>query len=133
MKTLNEYLNANVKLDNNVKLDEFKKFRTKEEICDFLEDRGFERHEINPFNGFDKMDNDFEKSDKPLFYVTTKESFNSHWVRFSNGNKSNIFFWRIPELATQSNYVVYDYKGESISHFTNFEAFKKYVKNYFDW
>lgn len=133
MMQLTEYLITKTKLNTNGKLDDFKKFETKEEICDFLENKGFEKHEISPYGPFDKMDDDFEKSNTPLFYVTAKKDFGGYWIRFSNGNKANIFFWRIPELATQNNYVVYDYKGESIAHFTNFEAFEKYVKNYFDW
>lgn len=125
MKSLYEYLNANVKLDD------FVKFQTKEDICEFLENKGFEKNE---FSDYGKMLDKFEKSNTPLFYIAKDKTHNEWWVRFGNGGKNEIFFWRIPETEEKAiNYEVCDYKDIAIHNYDNFEDFKKYVKNYFGW
>lgn len=130
MRHINEYLLSKSK---NKIVDDFRQFETKEEVCDFLENKGFEKKEFN-YN-YEKMMDDFEKSNTPLFYISKRKGYDDCWVRFGKGKKDNIFFWRIPEVNEQDviNYEVCDYKDKAISHFDNFEDFKKYVKNYFGW
>jgi hypothetical protein len=125
MKSLNEYLSANVKIDD------FVKFQTKEDVCEFLENKGFEKNE---FSDYGKMLDKFEKSKTPLFYIAKDKTYSEWWVRFGKGGKNEIFFWRIPESDEKDiNYEICDYRDKTISHFTNFEDFKKDVKNYFGW
>ena len=119
-----------------MKNSDFKKFKTKEEICEFLENKGFEKNEFNEFFDYDKMLDKFEKSKIPLFYIAEDTSHRQHWwVRFGNGGKNKIFFWRIPIIETEKaiNYEVCDYKDKTIYNYDNFEDFKKCVINYFGW
>lgn len=127
MKSLNEYLDTNVKL-----ADDFKQFKTKEDVCEFLENKGFEKIEFS--GDYGKMLDDFEKSNTPLFYIGKDKKYNEWWVRFGKGGKNEIFFWRIPKSSEKDiNYEVCDYQDKEISNFTNFKDFKKYVKKYFGW
>jgi hypothetical protein len=76
----------------------------------------------------------YEKSKTPLFYIAKDKTYSEWWVRFGKGGKNEIFFWRIPESDEKDiNYEICDYRDKTISHFTNFEDFKKDVKNYFGW
>jgi hypothetical protein len=128
MINIYEYIiNKNTKV---VKNSDFKQFETKEEVCDFFENKGFEKNE---FSDYSKMLDKFEKSKTPLFYIDKDKNYNEWLVRFGKGGKNEIFFCRIPEIEKGINYEVCDYKDIAIYDYDNFEDFKKYVTNYFGW
>ena len=70
MKTINEYFSQNENLsliseyllskNKNKTSDDFIQFKTKEEVCDFLEKKEYEKNELD-YNYY-KMIYDFEKS-----------------------------------------------------------------------
>lgn len=129
MKHINEYLLSKSK---NKIVDDFRQFETKEEACEFLENKGFEKNE---FSGYGKMLDKFEKSNTSLFYIAKDTNHGNWWIRFGKGGKNDIFFWRIPEIKTEKaiNYEVCDYKDKTIYNYDDFEEFKKYTIKYFNW
>ena len=137
MKHINEYL---LSKNKNKIVDDFRQFETKEEACDFFENKGFEKVvRDGHHHGYDYMISKFLNSDKPI-YCTGKfdEDYSEWWVRFGKGGEDEyIFFWAVKETRTRLQsgcYLVCDSNDRTtIKEFKSFEEFKEYVKNYFGW
>ena len=130
MKHINEYLLSKSK---NKTFDDFKQFKTKEEVCDFFNSKGFEKNEYDGI--YDDMMSKFSNSENPIYCVGKFDSFyHNWWVRFGNGGKQEyIFFWNIKDPRGISNYLVSDSDNKLFMKFENFEEFKNYVIKYFNW
>lgn len=130
MKTINEYLLSKSK---NKTIDDFIQFKTKEEVCDFFDNKGFEKNETDDY---DDMMSEFSNSAKPIYCIGEFDYFNEHWwVRFGNGRKDEyVFFWNIKDPPGINNYCVNDlHTGTIIKQFETFKEFKNYVIKYFNW
>ena len=130
MKHINEYL---LSKNKNKIVDDFRQFETKEEACDFFENKGFEKVvRDGHHHGYDYMISKFLNSDKPI-YCTGKfdEDYSEWWVRFGKGGEDNyIIFWSVKK----GTYLVYDSHNELIiEKFKTFEEFKEYIIKYFNW
>lgn len=131
MKHINEYLLSKSK---NKTFDDFTQFKTKEEACDFFENKGFEKAACSPVvsDKYDDMISVFLNSENPI-YCTGKfdEDESEWWVRFGKGGEDEyIFFWSVKE----SDYLVCDsHDNDIIKEFKTFEKFKEYTIKYFNW
>lgn len=130
MKHINEYLLSK----NNKIVDDFKQFMTKEEVCDFFDNKEFEKFESTDYDKFDDMISEFSDSKKPIYCIGEFEYDPEWWVRFGKGGEDEpIFFWNLKGTMTY-NYVVSDSQDRVIKKiFETFEEFKEYTIKYFNW
>lgn len=130
MKHINEYLLSKSK---NKTSDDFIQFKTKEEVCNFFDSKGFEKNESDDYDTYDDMISEFSNSDNPIYCIGKFNAYDPNcWVRFGKGGKDEyIFFWNVKGTMSYS-YLVSDSNG-IIKEFKTFEEFKEYVIKYFNW
>ena len=144
MKHINEYFSQSEKASliseyllsksKNKTFDDFKQFKTKEEVCDFFDSKGFEKFGSDD-DLYEDMMSEFANSDKPIYCIGEFNNFyDNWWVRFGNGGEDEyVFFYNIKNPSGVQNYSVKDSNDHKIKQFKTFEEFKDYTIKYFNW